>query len=121
MADKEHQELKHLPTIADLDTAQRLEIMNLMEELETVVEQRRALAVREDHLKDELERWQKELKKPGFRHGWLIFRSEVTAGRKTLDKLLLLENGCPAHVLNESYKTGSPSTRVIFKRLEEEE
>ena len=111
-----------LPPVAGIqDTGKRLRVMELMEQLETILAQKSNLLVMEDEAKDELERMQKEMAKPGFRHGWLAFCSQQVKGRRTLDKMLLLENGCPAAILNQSYKTGEPYVRNIFKRLDEED
>jgi hypothetical protein len=109
-----------LPPIADLDQEKRARIAKLMESLDEVITEKLHLTIKEDDLKEELERLQQETGRTGFRHGWLIFCAQSVAGRRTLDKMLLLENGCPAAVLNASYVTGKPSTRVTFKHLEEE-
>jgi hypothetical protein len=115
------QELKKLPNVAGLeDITIRKRVMQLLEDLDQTVREKLALSIREDDLKEELEQLQKQSGKVGFRHGWLCFRAQQVAGRKTLDKMLLLENGCPASVLNSSYKTGKPTTRLTFKHLDEE-
>lgn len=118
--DKERLEFKKLPPVTELDTQKRKQVIDLLETLDQVATEKALLGMREDDLKDELERLQKETGKTGFRHGWLCFTAQSVAGRKTLDKMLLLENGCPAAVLNASYKEGKPSTRVTFKHLDEE-
>jgi hypothetical protein len=114
-------QLSKLPPVADIQADKRARIMHLMEELEVIITQKNALAVLEDEAKDELEKLQMETGKPGFRHGWLVFTAQVVKGRKTLDKMMLLENGCPASILNASYKTGEPYTRSIFKHLTQED
>jgi hypothetical protein len=119
--DKERQELKKLPSVEGLEAEARKEVMMLLECLDELMVKKAELALQEDNLKDRLEELQKQLKLPGFRHGWLTFRAQPVAGRRTLDKMLLLENGCPASALNLSYKEGQPSTRVTFKHLSEEE
>jgi hypothetical protein len=121
MAKNEESPLKSLPNVTTLKNEMRQKVMNLMDLLAEVVEQRIQISIREDELKDQLEALQKEAATPGFRYGNLIFRVEQVAGRKTLDKMLLLENGCPISALNASYKEGKPSTRCTFKDLGEEE
>jgi len=110
-----------LPLIDCLKPAVRLRVASLLEQLDQTVMDRTLLTIKEDDLKEELERLQKEAGVVGFRHGWLTFCCQPVAGRKTLDKLLLIENGCPASVLKASYVTGKPSTRTTFKHLEEDE
>jgi hypothetical protein len=114
-------EFAKLPSVSDLPATKRKLAMELMEALDQIVEKKAAILVTEDHLKDELEKIQRLCGTTGLRHGALAFCSQPVKGKKTLDKMLLLENGCPADVLNASYKTGQPSVRNTFKRLEEEE
>ncbi len=116
----ERLEFQALPAVADLETKTKQRVIAALELLDQVSAQKAVLEAREEELKAELERLQLEAGRPGFRYGWLCFASVPTKGRKTLDKMLLLENGCPASVLNASYKTGEPGTRCTFKRLSEE-
>jgi hypothetical protein len=111
-----------LPLVGNIPQPdKRMKIMELLERLDTITTQKAALLVLEDETKDELEQLQKETGKIGFRHGWLTFCSQIVKGRKTLDKMLLLENGCPASVLNSSYKTGESYVRNTFKHLNQED
>ena len=118
--DKERLEFKKLPSVNDLEAEKRKQVIDLLETLDQIVAQKGVLAIREDDLKDELERLQKELGKTGFRHGWLCFTSQPVAGRRTLDTMMLMEAGVPAATINACYKTGKPSTRVTFRHLDEE-
>lgn len=118
--DKERLEYKKLPSVNDLEAAKRKQVIELLETLDQIITQKNTLAIHEDDLKDELERLQKELGQTGFRHGWLCFTSQPVAGRKTLDTMMLMEAGVPATTINACYKVGKPTTRVVFKHLDEE-
>ncbi len=113
-------EYTKLPLVTDLDTETRQRVTALLESLDQLITEKRKLLDKEDDLKNELSSLQKSKGKSGFRHGSLCFVAQSVAGRKTLDKELLLENGCSAAVIAMSYKTGAPSTRCTFKRLTEE-
>lgn len=116
----EDKEFSKLPSVAELPTEPRQRTIALLESLDQLLIEKAKIMSREDDLKEELERLQKATKVPGFRHGLLCFVAQTVAGRKTLDKELLLENGCPALVIATSYKIGAPYTRCTFKRLPEE-
>lgn len=112
-------EYAKLPPIDYLETETRQRVIALLESLDQVVTEMAKLADREDDLKQELERLQAASGRPGFRYGWLCFVAQSVAGRKTLDKMLLLENGVSAKTIESSYKEGKPGTRCTFKRLPE--
>ena len=118
--DKEGNQFAKLPSVAELDSKLSKTVMELLEELDTVDSEKKKLLVREDQLKDELEKLQRESGKAGFRHGWLCFMAQETAGRKTLDIMALMEAGVPAATINTCYKQGKPSVRITFKHLDEE-
>ncbi len=111
-------EFVKLPPVAQLETEPRQRVIALLESLDLVVREKEKLLDKEDDIKNELQRLQRETERPGFRHGLLCFVSQPVAGRKTLDKGMLLENGCEAVIIAKSYKTGAPSTRNTFKRLQ---
>lgn len=117
--DNDKVQLKNLPGIEDLKSVTKTRIVLLLARLDRVIAERDALNVEEDDIKTELETIQKATGRAGFRHGTLCFMAQAVAGRRTLDKMLLLENGCPVAALNASYKVGAESVRRTFKNLEE--
>jgi hypothetical protein len=114
-------EFAKLPPVAELELAVRREAMALLERLDLVTADKRKLVDLEDDLKNQLDAILKQSGRPGFRHGWLAYAVEEMAGRKTLDKLLLMENGCPAAIVDQSYKVGKPYIRQTFRHLTEED
>lgn len=119
------------------ESASRLDFASLPD-IEGLVAETRARVARLLHLLDEatdsVARWEKlvdEYKteladiqattgRTGFRHEQLCFVSQLVKGRKTLDKMALIEHGCPALVIAKSYVEGKPSIRKTFKRLPED-
>lgn len=108
-----------LPPVTELDTETRQRVIALLESLDQLTTEKGKILDREDDLKNELASIQKIKVKNGFRHGLLCFTAQSVAGRRTLDKELLLENGCPAVTIAQSYKTGAPSIRRVFAKIEE--
>lgn len=119
--DNDKQLFAKLPQIHDLDAPRRDRIITLLERLDEVNDQLHKFEDEKDDIFNELVKLQEETARTGFRYGWLCFTAQKVAGRKTLDKLLLMENGCPAAVIKESYKEGNPSIRRMFYRLREED
>ena len=115
-------EFKKLPNVEHLKApAIKATVIALLTRLDKVKTDKDRLDIEEDDLKTELEVLQEKVGWTGFRHERFCFIASRIAGRKTLDKMLLLENGCPASVLNASYKEGQPTVRRTFRRLEEGE
>lgn len=120
MAFDQNKEMSKLPNVMELEDGYRQKVEKLLERLDEVNESRKKLEDEEDDILSELTQIQGKTNQKGFRYGWLCFTATKTAGRKTLDKMLLIENGCPAAVINQSYKEGAPGLRRIFHRLKEE-
>lgn len=117
-----HFEFASLPAVAEVeDLKTRKRIIELLEELDQAVVDREAVEAIEEGCKAELENLQAATNKPGFKYGSLCFVSQPTKGRKTLDRMLLMEHGVSAKVIKASYKEGKPGTRRTFKHLAEEE
>lgn len=111
-----------LPSVAEMeDNETRARIMVLLESLDNAVAVRQELEANEEEWKAELETLQAATNKVGFKFGSLCFVSQPTKGRRTLDKMLLMENGVAAKIIQSSYKEGKPGTRCTFKRLAEDE
>ena len=87
-------------------------------EVAEVTEKLAQLNSREEKLKADLNKLRDEAGRPGFRYGSLTFQSIRVSGKRTLDKMLLLENGCPIRVLEASYKEGKPSLHIVFRNLD---
>jgi hypothetical protein len=119
--DNDRQQYINLPLINDLDTQPRQRVIALLERLDKLKEDLHKLGDEEDDILNELTRIQQETGRSGFRYGWLCFTAVKVAGRKSLDRLLLMENGCPAAVIQQSYKEGNPTTHRKFHRLKEED
>jgi hypothetical protein len=117
---QERMEFKALPPVADLEPKIRKRVLELLELLDQTVATREEAEAAEEAYKLELEELQTAAQKPGFRCGLLCFAAQPTKGRKTLDKMALMENGVPAAIINKSYKEGSPGVRRTFRRLPEE-
>jgi hypothetical protein len=117
---QERVEFAKLPLTAELEPSIRKRVVELLELLDQTVATREEIEAAEEAYKLELEQLQTASQKPGFRYGLLCYTAQPTKGRKTLDKMALMENGCPAAVIAKSYKEGSPGVRRTFKRLPEE-
>jgi hypothetical protein len=118
--DKERLAFAALPPVSELALTTKAKVMALLELLDTTLEQKARLVEVEEKCKAELEQLQRDAGKEGFRHGWLCYAAQDVDGRKTLDKMLLLEHGVSAKTIATCYKTGNPSVRRTFKRLSEE-
>jgi hypothetical protein len=125
MADEEvlpqekERKARELPSVTELKPDVRAKVMALMDELADVTVEANRLNTREAQLKKQLDTLRDEAGQPGFRYANLSFQAIRVSGRRTLDKWMLLENGCPSRVLDASYKEGKPSLRLIFKDTEE--
>jgi hypothetical protein len=119
-SNRNHQEFAELPIVTTLETQVRQRVIALLELLDKVSEDRRKLEDQEDDILNELTKLQEETNKKGFRHGWLCFTAQKVAARRTLDTMMLIENGCPASIIEQSYKEGKPSVHRKFHRLKEE-
>ena len=120
MADKNDGMFRSLPQIVVLEQALQVKTRKLLTELEGVVDAKKSLEEREAEIKGELQGIQERVGLAGLRDGPRCFVAEQVAGRKTLDKGLLVENGCPVKVLEASYKQGEAMWRRTFKVLDGE-
>lgn len=110
-----------LPAVAALENIQtRQRVIALLELLDQLVTKREELETAEETCKAELEQLQVANSLPGFKYGLLAFASQATKGRKSLDKLLLMENGVSAAIIQSSYVAGKPSVRRTFRKLPDE-
>lgn len=118
-------EYAKLPRVSEIDHAQsRQRIIALLECLDQVSGQLQTLEKRDEELKLELQQLQTTTGVPGFRYGFLCFTCQDVKGRATFDadraKTLLLEAGVAPEEVKALTKTGKPSVRRVFKRLEED-
>lgn len=120
MSDTDHFEFAKLPMVTDLESDLRKQVVTLLESLDRIALAKGTILDQEDDIKNQLQQLQRKANRSGFRYGLLCFVSQSVAGRKSLDKGLLLEAGISATTLKECYKAGTPSTRNTFKRLPEE-
>ncbi len=107
-----------LPTPeAILDRRKQAECRLLFEELAGLTVQSEALADRMEEIKLELEQFQYMVDGPGIRYENHAFVASEVKGKKILDKVLLIQNGCPKAALDSSYRQGASHTRRIFTRI----
>lgn len=71
-------------------------------------------------LKEEIQTLQQQLDLPSFRAGRFCCITTQTAGRRTLDRTLLVDNGVDPDIIEASYKEGAPSQRTEFPVIETE-
>ena len=114
-------EFASLPPVSEVeDIRTRQRVVALLEQLDKTTAELQELEKRDEALKQELQELQHASGKTGFRYGLLCFLAQQVKGRRTLDRMLLMENGCPASVIEQSFKEGTGSVRRTFKRLPEE-
>lgn len=116
-----------LPLISALPKKQMDKARSLMEEVDLINEQMITLQERKIEIlggkqgkveiQGELEKIQLAAGLDGLRYGDWAYVSSISPGRKTLDKGLLLENGCPPEAIAASYKEGKPFTTRTFRNL----
>lgn len=108
-----------LPEMSELSKASQLRAANLLIELELVTGMESEAKIRGDEIKNLLEHIQQEEDVKGFRAGNLCFFSREVAGRRTLDRFLLIENGVTPDIIEASMKTGAGYMERRFKNLDE--
>lgn len=106
-----------LPDVSELGLRLRKKAAALLAELACVIERQKADADLEKDLKNKLEKLQTDAELPGLRYEGLCFVSRVSAGRRTLDKTMLIENGVDPKVIESSMKVGELYMTRTFKDL----
>jgi hypothetical protein len=108
-----------LPDIREFDHADTVECASLLEEYAIYKEQADACEKRMKRIKEQLRDHCESYGTGGMRSGSLAvyYRGMVT--RKTLDKTLLLENGCPLEALEASYREGTPFLDMSIRAIKE--
>lgn len=106
-----------LPEVSELGPRLMKQAAELLAELGVVIERQKADEELEKELKVKLEKMQNEAELPGLRHMQWCFVARQAAGRRTLDKMLLIENGVDPEVIEQSMKTGEPYVTRTFKDL----
>ena len=103
------------PLIADFAPPDQVEALRLMEEDVAYQEQEEAVKKARRDIKDGLARIAKAYSVAGMRWGSLVVYYSGSKTKKTLDKTLLVENGCPADVIAASYRESAPweDVRVV--------
>lgn len=128
MADSQKIVYASLPLTSMLDRRHMKKATALLQEAEEIREQIDTLKERyveivggkigKQEITGELERIQQEAELPGLRWGSLVYTVTQSAGRRTLDKSLLIENGVDPAAIAASYKEGKPFVTRVFKNLE---
>ena len=127
--DTESTPFTSLPLISVLDSKTMKKAKLLLEELAQLDEyiemyesRRKEIVGYSDKGKDfpgELEVIQQAAGLPGLKFGRLCYRVSEQAGRRSIDRGLLMENGVRAEVIEASMKEGSPYKRREFKVVPE--
>lgn len=107
-----------LPLVSILDKKSMKKAQGMLEELQALVESQKAAKEREDEIKLELEEMQNKAGAAGLRYGGLCYVAKEVAGRRTLDKGLLIENGVGPEVIEASMKQGAGFVTRTFKVIE---
>lgn len=100
---------------------QAVEVCGLLARMEAIQGMMDELKAEAEDLNKALEVWQKQLGQPGLRSGKLAFVVSDVAGRRSLDRELLIENGVSASVIAASMKAGKPSVRREFRVIGKEQ
>jgi len=107
-----------LPTTeAILDRRKQAECRLLFEEMAALVVQMEALGDRMEEIKLELEQFQYMVDAPGIRHENYVFSAHEVAGRKTLDKILLQQNGVSKEIIEASMRKAESHMRRLFRSI----
>ena len=111
----------NLPDITEeLKAPDRRRTAPLLEELAELTDCMKRDSERIEQLKGLLESIQTKYGLSGLRFGNLAFRTLEVAGRRTLDKTLLVQNGVDPETIEASMKESAPSVRREFRRIEEQ-
>ena len=103
------------PAVTQFGAEDAAEAVRLMDEDVAYQEQEEAVKKARRDIKDGLAYIAKKYRVDGMQHGSLVVYYSGSKTRKTLDKTLLVENGCPADVVAASYKESKPweDVRVV--------
>jgi hypothetical protein len=113
---------KTLPEVREVaELKSRKRIIALLTKLAELDLEMKANKTRMDKTKDELETLQNETGMIGFRFEKLCFISREVPGKKTLDKMALIENGVEPEVIEKSMKTGKSYIEHRFKDISDGE
>jgi hypothetical protein len=110
-------ELPDIRVSEALEVPRMLQAQQLLTELDAVVMMEKTYKDRGEEIKRELETLQLVAKLPGFRLESLCFVARLMPGRRTLDRLLLVENGVDPEVIDASMKLGEPYMERRFKNI----
>lgn len=106
-----------LPLVSVLPRKLMDEAKDLLEELDSIRQLKETYASREDELKRRLEDIQSEHELCGLRYGQLAYCARSNEGRRTLNKIKLIELGVSAQVVEAAYKRGDPYIKREFRNL----
>lgn len=113
--------MAELPLVDELrNNRLMLRTIRLLEELDLVEETAKINKERADEIKEELGVIQSKAGLRGIQYHGLCFAEREMSGRKSLDKMLLIENGVEADTIEASMKTGKPFVERRFKNLNKE-
>mgnify|MGYP001557776701 FL=1 len=104
-----------LPLISVLEQREMDKARELMEELEAVKARREVEEEREEEIKVELGKIQREAELRGLRWGGWAFCQHDMPGRRTLDKEMLVAKGVGVEVIEACMKQGKGWVQRDFK------
>jgi len=106
-----------LPLISVLSAPQMKQAQSLLEELEAVEAREKGEVERGDEIKRELGKIQVGAGLVGLRFGQLCFKEAQRPGKKTLNKVKLVEKGVAPELIVACTDTGKPFAKREFKKL----
>lgn len=106
-----------LPLVSVLNKKLMKEATDLLQEAQANKFRIAEFQTRQAEVLDRLTEIQRESKQPGLRSGNLAFRWTVTKGRKSLNKVKLIENGVLPSIIEASYVEGEAGEKQEFKEI----
>lgn len=111
-----------LPTVLQLEDEDDVaQARDLLIRLDTALSLEKECKRTGDEVKAKLRALQRSKDLRGLRDGSLCYFSREVPGKRTLDKMMLIENGVGAEVIEDSMKTGKPYVEYRFKNLKLED
>lgn len=93
------------------------QVMDLLQEAEELSVEIASKAVRLEDIKTILLNVQNENEMNGIRHNNFAYVASFQDGKRTLNKEMLIENGCDPDIISNSYKTGDGFWKREFKSV----
>jgi len=108
---------KPLPDLREFDPQDQQELMTLLDDYQILKEQADAIEARMKRIKTQVADHCEAYHAPGLAYDNVRVHYRGMTTKSTLDKGLLLLNGCPAEAIAASYKEGSPFLDMTIRVL----